>query len=69
MRRMKVVVRDGEIEKALKVLRRKLVREGVMRDMKRRNHYEKPSEVRRRKHAEAVGRARRAARKLAERDA
>lgn len=63
---MKVTVGAEGIEKALRVLRRKLVREGVMREMKQRRHYEKPSEKRRREHAAAVRRARRAAKRAQE---
>lgn len=43
-------------------------REGTFREMKRRNHYEKPSEKRAREQAEAVRRARKLARKRAQRE-
>ena len=43
-------------------------REGIFREMKLRRHYEKPSERKAREKAEAVRRARKLARKRAERE-
>lgn len=63
---MYVSVRDNNIEQALKVLKKKMQREGIWREMKRRRSYEKPSEVRARKRAEAVSRARKFERKRLE---
>ncbi|MEH0071073.1 30S ribosomal protein S21 [Pannonibacter sp. Pt2-lr] len=65
---MQVLVRDNNIEQALRVLKKKLQREGVLREMKARRSFEKPSEKRVREKAEAVRRARKAARKLAQRE-
>ncbi|WP_041375686.1 30S ribosomal protein S21 [Polymorphum gilvum] len=65
---MQVLVRDNNIEQALRVLKKKLQREGVFREMKARRAYEKPSEKRAREKGEAVRRARKAARKLAQRE-
>lgn len=65
---MQVLVRDNNIDQALRVLKRKLQREGLMREMKRRRAYEKPSERRVREKASAVRRARKAALKLAQRE-
>lgn len=65
---MRVEVRENDVGKALKVLKRKLMQEGVLRELKRRAHYEKPSERRVREQAEAVRRARKAARKRLERE-
>ena len=65
---MQVVVRDNNIDQALKALKKKLQREGVYREMKLRRHYEKPSEKRAREKAAAVRRARKLERKRAERD-
>ena len=45
---MQVVVRDNNVDQALKALKKKLQREGVFREMKLRNYYEKPSELRKR---------------------
>ena len=65
---MQVLVRDNNVDQALKVLKKRLQREGVFREMKRRNYYEKPSEKRVREAAEAVSRTRKAARKIAIRE-
>ena len=55
---MQVLVRDNNVDQALKALKKKMQREGVFREMKLRRHYEKPSERRAREAAEAVRRAR-----------
>ena len=65
---MQVLVRDNNVEQAMKVLKKKLQREGVFREMKLRGHYEKPSEKRAREAAEAVRRARKLARKKMQRE-
>lgn len=65
---MQVLVRDNNVDQALKVLKKKMQREGVFREMKLRKAYEKPSEKRVRQKAEAVRRARKAARKAAQRE-
>lgn len=65
---LQVLVRDNNVEQALRVLKKKLQREGVFREMKARRAYEKPSERRGREKAEAVRRTRKAARKLAIRE-
>ena len=51
---MQVLVRDNNVDQALKVLKKKMQREGVFREMKLRKDYEKPSERRVREKAEAV---------------
>ncbi|MCO5158774.1 MAG: 30S ribosomal protein S21 [Aquamicrobium sp.] len=65
---MQVLVRDNNVDQALRVLKKKLQREGVFREMKARRAYEKPSEKRAREKGEAVRRARKAARKNAQRE-
>lgn len=65
---MQVLVRDNNVEQALRVLKKRMQREGVFREMKRKSFYEKPSERRVREKAEAVRRARKAARKQAIRE-
>ena len=65
---MQVFVRDNNVDQALKVLKKKMQREGVFREMKLRKHYEKPSEKRVREKAEAVRRARKLARKKLQRE-
>lgn len=64
---MKVVVYDNNVEKAMKVLKRKLVREGVFKEVRLRAHYEKPSEKRARKRSEAERRARKLAKRQQQR--
>lgn len=65
---MQVLVRENNVDQALRALKKKLQREGVFREMKLRGHYEKPSEKKAREKAEAVRRARKLARKRAQRD-
>ena len=43
---MQVLVRDNNVDQALKALKKKMQREGIFREMKLRGHYEKPSEKR-----------------------
>jgi small subunit ribosomal protein S21 len=66
--RLHVLVRDNNVDQALKALKKKMQREGVFREMKLRGHYEKPSEKRARESAEAVRRARKLARKKMQRE-
>ena len=65
---MQVLVRDNNVDQALRVLKKKMQREGIIREMKQRRAYEKPSEKRAREAAEAIRRARKAARKQAQRE-
>ena len=65
---MQIIVRDNNVDQALRALKKKLQREGVYREMKLRRHYEKPSEKRAREKAAAVRRARKLERKRLERD-
>ena len=55
---MQVLVRDNNVDQALRALKKKMQREGVFREMKLRRSYEKPSERRAREKAEAVRRYR-----------
>ena len=63
---MQILVRDNNVEQALRVLKKKLQREGFFRELKRKNSYEKPSERKTREKAEAIRRARKLARKRAQ---
>ena len=45
---MQVLVRDNNVDQALKALKKKMQREGIFREMKLRNFYEKPSEKKKR---------------------
>jgi small subunit ribosomal protein S21 len=65
---VQVIVRDNNVDQALKALKKKMQREGIFREMKLRGHYEKPSERKAREKAEAVRRARKLARKRLQRE-
>lgn len=65
---MQVFVRDNNVDHALRILKKKMQREGVFREMKRRRFYEKPSTKATRERSEAVRRARKQARKKAVRE-
>jgi small subunit ribosomal protein S21 len=65
---LQVLVRDNNVDQALRVLKKKMQREGVFREMKRRRFYEKPSERSNREQSEAIRRARKLARKKAQRE-
>ena len=55
---VEVVVSDKSLERAIKHLKRKMASEGILRELKRRRHYMKPSVRRRKKAAEAARRRR-----------
>jgi len=65
---LKVLVRHNNVDQALRVLKKKLQRDGLFREIKRRKAYEKPSERKSREKTEAIRRGRKAARKLAQRE-
>jgi small subunit ribosomal protein S21 len=65
---VQVLVRDNNVDQALRALKKKMQREGVFREMKLRRNYEKPSERRARERAEAVRRYRKLLRKRLERE-
>lgn len=65
---MQVLVRDNNVDQALKVLKKKMQREGLFREMKLRGHYEKPSERKVREKAEAIRRRRKLVRKQMQRE-
>jgi small subunit ribosomal protein S21 len=65
---VQVLVRDNNVDQALKALKKKMQREGIFREMKLRGHYEKPSEKKARESAEAIRRARKLARKKLQRE-
>ena len=62
---IEVVVDERGVERAIRKLKRKCDTEGVTRELKRRRHYEKPSDRKRRKRRDAERRRRRAARRIA----
>jgi small subunit ribosomal protein S21 len=65
---VQVIVRDNNVDQALKALKKKMQREGIFREMKLRGHYEKPSERKAREKDQAVRRARKLARKKLQRE-
>ncbi len=65
---MQVLVRDNNVDQALRVLKKKMQREGIFRELKRRKAFEKPSERKAREKGEAVRRARKLARKQMQRE-
>ncbi|WP_137135649.1 30S ribosomal protein S21 [Rhizobium sp. FKY42] len=65
---MQVLVRDNNVDQALRVLKKKMQREGIFREIKARSAYEKPSEKRAREKSEAIRRQRKLARKKAQRE-
>ena len=65
---MQVFVRDNNVDQALRILKKKMQREGVFREMRRRRFYEKPSDKAAREKGEAIRRHRKLARKQAIRD-
>ena len=50
---IEITVGQNNLEKAMRVLKRKLIREGVFKELKARRFYEKPSERNKRKRKEA----------------
>ncbi|HEV7433351.1 30S ribosomal protein S21 [Rhizobium halophilum] len=65
---MQVLVRDNNVDQALRVLKKKMQREGLFREIRARESYEKPSEKRAREKAEGIRRARKLARKKMQRE-
>lgn len=61
---VEVSVGEKGLERAIKHLKRKMANEGVLRELKRRRHYMKPSVRRRKKEAEAARRRRKRQRQL-----
>ena len=51
---IKIDVRNGNLEQALRVLKKKCLKEGIFRLAKERSVYEKPSEKKRRKKKEGI---------------
>ena len=65
---MYVAVRDNNVDQALRVIKKKMQREGMFREMKNRRAYEKPSERKAREMAESTRRVRKLMRKRLERE-
>ena len=65
---VQVIVRDNNVDQALRALKKKMQREGIFRELKLRKHYEKPSQKKAREKSEAIRRQRKLDRKRKERD-
>ena len=64
---IEVHVGERGLERAVKHLKRKMATEGILRELKRRRHYMKPSIAKRKKSAEAARRRRKRVRQISER--
>lgn len=64
---VEVHVGERGLERAVKHLKRKMATEGILRELKRRRHYMKPSVKKRKKAAEAARRRRKRVRQISER--
>ena len=53
---IEVVVKNNNVEKAIIQLKKKMLREGILKELKRRAYYEKPSLKRQREHKENLKR-------------
>ena len=51
-----IEVRNNNVEKALRVLKKKLIKDGVMKELKERQYYQKPSFKKREKKKESIRR-------------
>lgn len=64
---MEVRVQDNQIENAIKALKRQMAKDGILKELKKRRAYEKPSVKRKRKRQEAKRRRDKAARRYSQR--
>ena len=53
---IEVIVKNNNVEKAIRQLKKKMLREGILKELKRRAHYEKPTLKRQREHKENLKR-------------
>ncbi|MCX7347528.1 MAG: 30S ribosomal protein S21 [Alphaproteobacteria bacterium] len=65
---MRVFVKDNNVDQALRFLKKKMQREGLLREMKKHTAFEKPSERKVREKAEAIRRTKKLARKKLQRE-
>ena len=61
---MRIEVFDNQIEAALKQMKKQMLKDGLFQEMKRRQHYEKPSVKRKRKAAQARKKRRKAMKRM-----
>ncbi len=62
-----VVVKNGNVDRAMRTLKKKLQKEGLLKELKQRQYFEKPSAKRKRKKAEGIKRYQRNLKKKMER--
>ena len=62
-----VVVKNGNVDRAVRTLKKKLQKEGLLKELKQRQYFEKPSAKKARKKAEGIKRYQRNLRKKMER--
>ena len=53
---MQVVVKNGNVERAMRTLKKKLQKEGLLKELKQKQYFEKPSAKKARKKAEGIKR-------------
>ena len=61
---LKIEVRNGNVEQAMRVMKRKLMKEGIMKELRAREYYEKPSAKKRRKKKENIANYKKKMKKL-----
>jgi len=61
-RPLEVYVQDGNVDRAISALKRKMANEGIYKEIKKRRYYEKPSEAKKRKTRDAERRRKKAIR-------
>ena len=61
-RPLEVYVQDGNVDRAISALKRKMANEGIYKELKKRRFYEKPSEAKKRKTRDAERRRKKALR-------
>ena len=64
---MQVVVKNGNVERAMRTLKKKIQKEGLLKELKQKQYFEKPSAKRKRKKAEGIKRYQRNLKKKMER--
>ena len=62
---IEIEVRRGNLEQAMRVLKRKVQKEGIVKELKMRQYFEKPSEKKRRKKKENIANVKKRMKKLA----
>ena len=56
---IEVIVKDNNVEQALRIFKRKILKSGLLKEYRAKQVYEKPSEKRQRKKKEGIANAKR----------